>query len=81
VAERLGRMLAKALPSAPPGVRLLGPAPAPIARIKGKLRWQLLLKGPTHGALAGLMKEVEAFLPDVPPAVKVVLDVDPGAML
>lgn len=27
------------------GVKLLGPAPATIARIKGKYRWQLMLKG------------------------------------
>ena len=63
------------------GVRLLGPAPAPIARIKGKTRWQLLLKGPTHASLAPLAAEVLRAAEDVPASVKVAIDVDPGAML
>ncbi len=41
----------RALPPPSHGVRLLGPAPAPIARIKGKTRWQLVVKGPNHAAL------------------------------
>jgi len=81
VAERLGDRMAELLPRAGRGVRLLGPAPAPIARIKGKSRWQLLLKGPTHAALAPLAARVEAELADLPRTVKVVIDVDPAAML
>lgn len=81
VARHLGQVAARALPSSKQGVRLLGPAPAPIARIKGKTRWQLLLKGPTHGALAGPLSALERALPDLPSSVKVVIDVDPGAML
>ncbi len=80
IARQLGDRIARKLRSSP-GVRLLGPAPAPIARIKGKTRWQLLLKGPTHSALAPSLAEVEAVLDDVPSSVKVVIDVDPGAML
>ncbi len=81
VARQLGERLARKLRTAARGVRLLGPAPAPIAKIKGKTRWQALLKGPTHASLAPLAAEVEAYLSDVPAAVKVVIDVDPGAML
>jgi primosomal protein N' (replication factor Y) len=81
VAEALGARVAAGLAGAPRGVRLLGPAPAPIARIKGKSRWQLLLKGPTYAALAPLAARVEEALAEVPAAVKVVIDVDPGAML
>jgi primosomal protein N' (replication factor Y) len=81
VAERLAARLARALTHASPGVRLLGPAPSPISRIKGKSRWQMLLKGPNHAALAPLSALVEAALPDLPNGVKVVIDVDPGAML
>jgi primosomal protein N' (replication factor Y) len=62
-------------------VRLLGPAPAPIARIKGKTRWQLVLKGPTHAALAGPLDAIEQALADLPSSVRVAIDVDPGAML
>jgi primosomal protein N' (replication factor Y) (superfamily II helicase) len=81
VARQLGDRLARLLPKAVRGVRLLGPAPAPIARIKGKTRWQALLKGPTHASLAPLAAEIEACLADLPSTVKVVIDVDPGAML
>jgi primosomal protein N' (replication factor Y) len=81
VARRLADEAAGKLPPPSSGVRLLGPAPAPISRIKGRYRWQLLLKGPTHAALAPLTDELERRLADVPSAVRVVIDVDPGAML
>lgn len=81
VARDLGDRMGRRMPPPSHGVRLLGPAPAPIARIKGKTRWQLLLKGPTHGSLAPLLDVVEARLPDLPGSVKVVIDVDPTAML
>ena len=81
VARRLGQAIALRLPSASAGVRLLGPAPAPVARIKGKTRWQIVVKGPTHASLAGPLDAAEALLAELPSSVKVVLDVDPGAML
>lgn len=81
VARHLGDFLSRRMPPASAGVRLLGPALAPIARIRGKTRWQILLKGPTHAALAPLLSRLEAKLDDVPGGVKVTIDVDPGAML
>ena len=60
---------------------MLGPAPAPLSRIKGKTRWQIVLKGPTHASLAGPLDAAEALLAELPQSVRVVLDVDPGAML
>jgi primosomal protein N' (replication factor Y) len=81
VARALGQRMARALPRASAGVRLLGPAPAPIARIRGKTRWQLLLKAPTHAAMNSPLDAAEALLPELPKAVRVVIDVDPGAML
>jgi primosomal protein N' (replication factor Y) len=81
VARELGALLAKHMPPASHGVRLLGPAPAPIARIKGRTRWQLLLKGPSHASFGALLDRVEARLPELPNSVKVVIDVDPTAML
>ena len=80
-AKALGQAMAEKLPHASHGVRLLGPAPAPIARIKGRTRWQLLLKGPTHAALEAPLRAVEAMLPELPASIRVVVDVDPGAML
>jgi primosomal protein N' (replication factor Y) len=81
VARHLGDFLSRRMPPASAGVRLLGPALAPIARIRGKTRWQILLKGPTHAALAPLLARLETKLEEVPSGVKVTIDVDPGAML
>ncbi len=81
VARELGHRLAQRMPPPSHGVRLLGPAPAPIARIKGRTRWQLLIKGPTHASFGPLLDVIESRLPEVPSSVKVVIDVDPTAML
>lgn len=80
-AVRIGQRLAQKMPPASSGVRLLGPAPANIVRVRGRTRWQLLLKGMTHGALSPLLAEVEAEALHMPPGVRVSLDVDPTAML
>jgi primosomal protein N' (replication factor Y) len=80
-AETLGHVLARHLPPASLGVRLLGPALAPISRIKGKTRWQILLKGPSHAVLSGPLSALERKLPELPAQVKVVIDVDVGALL
>ena len=80
VARLLADTAARAV-QAGSGVRLLGPAPAPIARIKGRTRWQLLIKGPSHGALAPLAGALERVHEELPRSVRVVIDVDPGAML
>jgi len=81
VARDLGALMAKRLPSASRGVRLLGPAPAPLTRIKNMTRWQILLKGPTYEALSGPIQAVEERLPALAGSVKVAIDVDPGALL
>jgi len=81
VARKLGDRLAVLLPGPATGVRLLGPAPAPLARLRGKSRWQLLLKAPRQALLGPLLDQLERDLEVLPGAVRVVLDVDPGAML
>jgi primosomal protein N' (replication factor Y) len=81
VATRLGQVLARALPHSSRGVRLLGPAPAPITKLRGKTRWQLVLKAPTHHALGPPLDALEKALEDLPSGVKVIIDVDPVAML
>jgi primosomal protein N' (replication factor Y) len=82
VARMLGDYLSRNMPPPSWGVRMLGPAIAPIARIRGRTRWQLLLKAPTHAALAPLLARLESrLLEDVPSGVRVTIDVDPAAML
>jgi len=80
-ARQLASRMARHLPPASHGVRLLGPAPAPLSRIKNRTRWQLLLKGPTHDALSAPVRAVEEHLPALARSVKVAIDVDPGALL
>ncbi|WP_232293135.1 replication restart helicase PriA [Stigmatella aurantiaca] len=81
VARMLGDFLSRRMPPASAGVRMLGPALAPIAKVRGRTRWQMLLKAPTHAALAPLLTRLEVKLEEVPAGVKVTIDVDPGAML
>jgi primosomal protein N' (replication factor Y) len=50
---------------------ILGPAPAPIDRLKGRYRWQLVLK--SEESLSELLHE----LPAVDPEVRVIVDIDP----
>ena len=80
-AKRLAHAMAKKLPAPEAGVRLLGPAPAPVARVKGRSRWQLLVKGPTHASLRGPLLAAEEVAATFSTSIKVVLDVDPGSML
>jgi primosomal protein N' (replication factor Y) len=64
----------------PEGWTLLGPAPAPIARIKGHWRWHLVVKAPTDARMA---RPLESILGDAPVASGVtrIIDVDPAGML
>jgi primosomal protein N' (replication factor Y) len=73
LAERLaGLLLGRAiLPLA-----LEGPAPAPLHRLKGSYRWQLLAKGPDSEALRFWIRDTLAELPASERA-KVQVDVDP----
>ena len=70
VAKQLAKVAERNLPSASQGVRMLGPAPAPIARIKGKTRWQLVLKAPTHTAMFRTLDAIEAAMAELPSAVR-----------
>jgi primosomal protein N' (replication factor Y) len=66
---------ARAVEPVPAGMRLVGPAPAPLVRLRGKWRVQLLLLAPTRPPLRDALAAIAA-LP-VPRAVHTVIDVDP----
>ncbi len=59
------------------GVRVSGPAPAPLERLRGKWRFQLLLRGPSGSRLRQLVREVVGGQP--PP--ELTIDVDPYDLL
>jgi primosomal protein N' (replication factor Y) len=57
------------------GWLIIGPAPAPVARVAGRSRWQLLLHGPAIGQLPVPMEsELRALLPQ---DVSLAIDPDP----
>lgn len=73
-AKHAGARLEKELASLP-DVRLQGPAPAPLSRIKGVYRYQLLLRSTKKAALRGVVDRVVSGLKA--PGVDVIVDVDP----
>ncbi len=81
-ARALGRTLATALarPGAEPAA-VLGPAPAPLSMLRGRHRWQLLLKARERRRVRALLREALAAHPRGFGAVRVAIDVDPIHML
>jgi primosomal protein N' (replication factor Y) len=64
------------------GIEILGPAPKPLARLKGLERWHLLLRSPSR---RGLRQALGRALPEVRalrlPGLHVAVDVDPVQLL
>jgi primosomal protein N' (replication factor Y) len=66
---------ARAIEPVPPGMRVVGPAPAPLARLRGKWRVHLLLLAPSRPPLREALTAISAVT--VPRTVHRVIDVDP----
>ena len=82
-ARMLGAMLHdKTIHNAPlrEKIEILGPAPAPIEKLRNRYRWQLLLKGKQSSALLELAKQAREVLPRSR-SVRLHIDVDPYNML
>ncbi|MFW5923048.1 MAG: replication restart helicase PriA [Planctomycetota bacterium] len=62
------------------GATVLGPATAPVAKIKRRYRYHALLKCPNSGVVHKILDDLEGHL-DGPSGAKVVVDVDPQSML
>jgi len=62
------------------GARVFGPAPAPIARIRGKTRVRLLVKAPRGAPLQAALRAWIAAAPP-PSSVRLVIDIDPQSFL
>jgi primosomal protein N' (replication factor Y) len=70
---------AGALGTSPSGVRVRGPCPAPIERIRGLWRWQVLISARNRGLLRQQLDLVESS--SLPRAVRRIIDVDPLSTL
>ncbi|HXW30594.1 MAG TPA: primosomal protein N' [Xanthobacteraceae bacterium] len=79
-AESLARKLALRAPAAP-AVRILGPAEAPIAVIRGRHRFRLLAKAPRGFDLSGYVRDWLADGPKPQAGQRVDIDVDPQSFL
>lgn len=64
------------------GVEVLGPAPAPIDRIRDRYRWQVLLKGETSSQLHVACRQVLENQPSLARGdIRIAVDVDPDSMM
>ena len=76
-AARFARALGDLLPH---DWRVLGPSPAPIARLKNRWRWHLVLKAPPGVDISSLLAQVDAATPGIEGVTRSI-DVDPAGML
>jgi primosomal protein N' (replication factor Y) len=79
-AAHLAEQLRAALSDQQTDVRVLGPAPAPFARLRGKHRFQIQVQGPDGDALRSAVRRATADLRP-PEGIQWIVDVDPMDML
>jgi primosomal protein N' (replication factor Y) (superfamily II helicase) len=77
--DATARALGRAAPEGD-GVQVLGPAPAPLATLRGRHRRRLLLKAPREANIQALLRRWLGAV-RVPTAVQVKVDVDPYSFL
>src|SRR5207237_8067602 len=79
-AEAHGRRLAAAAPRAD-DVRVLGPAEAPLALIRGRHRFRLLVKSPRGFDLSAYLREWLGAAPKAKGDIRLEVDIDPQSFL
>ncbi len=62
-------------------IEVLGPAEAPIAVVRGRHRWRLLVKAPREMDIQGFLRLWMEALPKLPSDIRVTVDVDPYSFL
>ncbi len=62
-------------------VEVLGPSPCPLSRLRGKSRYQILLKSTLRSALRRLLNRLDSGIKQLPRQVNLQIDVDPIDML
>jgi primosomal protein N' (replication factor Y) len=80
IAESYAREIAR---RAPPAERIdvLGPAEAPIAVVRGRHRWRLLVKAPREIDMQGYLRQWLALMPEAKGDLRLQVDVDPYSFL
>jgi primosomal protein N' (replication factor Y) len=80
LAERAARAVVQAAPQSEK-ISVLGPAEAPVAIVRGRHRWRLLVKAPRELDLQSYLRAWSQALPAFKGDVRVSLDVDPYSFL
>lgn len=63
-------------------MKILGPSPAPLEMIRGKYRWQILLKSASAKALSETLSKIQSAIDNKPPKnAQISIDVDPVGMM
>ena len=76
LAELFARDVARRAPPAE-RIEVLGPAEAPLAIIRGRYRWRLLIKAPRELDLQAYLRAWLATLPKPPADLRLTVDIDP----
>jgi primosomal protein N' (replication factor Y) len=81
VAKQVGDFLA-AREGQTPGLKILGPAPAPLARVEGRYRIQFLLKATSRAQLTALLRQLVDHCEEqgIPPRL-LMIDMDPVSVM
>jgi primosomal protein N' (replication factor Y) (superfamily II helicase) len=80
LADELARRLHELGDTATPPIRILGPAPAPMAKLRGNVRFQIQLQSPDGALLRSAVRRATAELKP-PDGVAWIADVDPLDMM
>jgi primosomal protein N' (replication factor Y) len=76
LAEGFAREVARRAPPAE-RIEVLGPAEAPLAVIRGRHRWRLLVKAPREMDIQAYLREWLAALPEIKGDIRLSVDIDP----
>ena len=81
-ALRMSVELSRHLTPAPENMKIMGPAEAPVPRLKAEYRYQLLIKSGSRKALNTLLRSAQQFAREQKwNATALVIDVDPLSLL
>lgn len=80
MADHIGQEIEVASQALASDVEILGPAPAPVEKLRGKFRYHLLLSSQTAGALQTVIGRAQTTVKDID-EVQWIVDIDPQDMM